>query len=85
MHRPGNAHCPLHLERYRRTTAQNQFVRIHKSSIVAIDRISKIDQNFVYVTLKADGKERDKMLSIGDNYKRNIMELLHQNPGKKAG
>jgi len=63
----------------------HQFARIHKSYIVAIDKISRLDQNFVYITIKSDAKEREKAISIGDNYKKSIMELLQNSGTLKRG
>jgi DNA-binding LytR/AlgR family response regulator len=44
------------------------FTRVHKSFIVAIDKIKSIKRDFVCVA--------DKELPIGDAYKDNIVKIL---------
>jgi DNA-binding LytR/AlgR family response regulator len=48
----------------------NRFARIHKSYIVALDRIEAIEGNMVNIA--------KQKLSIGKNYKDALMQILYK-------
>lgn len=49
---------------------ENKFIRIHRSYLVRIDRISTIESELVYL------KDNPKPLPIGPSYKGRLMEIL---------
>ncbi|RZK81786.1 MAG: response regulator transcription factor [Pedobacter sp.] len=48
----------------------NQFIRIHKSYIIAINKINSIDGNTVYI--------KDQSLPIGDTYKEQFFKMIKE-------
>jgi DNA-binding LytR/AlgR family response regulator len=52
-----------------------QFRRIHRSFIVALDRIEAIDGNMVEVTEKREAKH----LPIGKNYRDELLDIINKN------
>jgi DNA-binding LytR/AlgR family response regulator len=54
---------------------QNRFKRIHRSYIVAMDKISAIEGNMVEVM----EKDKPKLLPIGKNYRDELLELIERN------
>lgn len=53
----------------------NRFRRIHRSYIVALDKIMAIEGNMIEV----QEKDKAKMLPIGKNYRDELLELIEQN------
>lgn len=53
----------------------NRFKRIHRSYIVALDKIMAIEGNMVEV----QEKERPKLLPIGKNYRDELLDLIEKN------
>ena len=54
---------------------RNKFKRIHRSFIVALDKITAIEGSMVEV----QEKERPKLLPIGKNYRDELLELIEKN------
>jgi len=54
---------------------QNKFRRIHRSFIVAMDKITAIDGSLVEVM----EKDKPKSLPIGKNYRDDLLELIEKN------
>ncbi|MFM8373528.1 MAG: LytR/AlgR family response regulator transcription factor [Bacteroidota bacterium] len=54
---------------------RNKFKRIHRSFIVALDKITAIEGSMVEV----QDKERPKLLPIGKNYRDELLELIEKN------
>jgi DNA-binding LytR/AlgR family response regulator len=53
----------------------NQFIRIHRSFIVAIDKITAIEGNMVEVL---DKDHKVKMLPIGKNYRDELIDIIEK-------
>ncbi|MBL7825214.1 MAG: response regulator transcription factor [Saprospiraceae bacterium] len=54
---------------------KNRFKRIHRSYIVALDKIMAIEGNMVEV----QEKDRPKLLPIGKNYRDELLDLIEKN------
>jgi DNA-binding LytR/AlgR family response regulator len=54
---------------------QGRFRRIHRSFIVAMDKIVAVEGNMIEVM----EKDRPKLLPIGKNYRDELLEIIEKN------
>jgi two-component system LytT family response regulator len=50
------------------TLPKNRFVRVHKSYIVAIEKIDSIERNRIFI--------KDAVIPVGDTYKENFLKMI---------
>ena len=64
-------HVVYHTLKKLEETLPEQFIRIHNSDIVNLEKIKKIKDNHVYIL--------DKNISIGNKYRENFLKLVIKN------